>query len=63
MTEGKAGEKAAIRILIDGLPSSPGGVGPVIRLLEKRRLIKEKWEDRKAKREKKNEKPGDDPAA
>ena len=49
MTEREAREKAAIRIMIEGVPSSPGGVGPVIRLLNKRRLIKEKWEQRRAR--------------
>jgi len=48
MTEREAREKAAIRIMIEGVPSSPGGVGPVIRLLNKRRLIKEKWQQRRA---------------
>lgn len=63
MTEREAREKSAIRILIEGLPGSPGGVGPVIRVMEKRQLIKEKWEARKMKRAKQNEKPGDNPAA
>lgn len=43
MTEREAEKRAAIRIMIEGVASSPGGVGPVIRLINKRRLIKEKW--------------------
>jgi len=50
MSEREAREKATIRIMIEGVPSSPGGVGPVIRLINKRRLIKEKWEQRRASR-------------
>lgn len=49
-SEREAREKAAIRILIQGLPGSPGGVGPVVRLVDKRRLVKEKWEQRKQRR-------------
>lgn len=63
MSEREAREKVAIRVLIEGLPDSPGGVGPVIRLLRKRRLIKEKWEQRRASRAKTQEKPEDPPAA
>ncbi len=63
MSEREAREKVAIRVLIEGLPDSPGGVGPVIRLLRKRRLIKEKWEQRRANRANMKEKPEDIPAA
>jgi len=44
-TEGEARQLAAIRVMIYGLPSSPGGVGPALRLLERDR--KEAEERRK----------------
>jgi len=63
MTEREARELAALRVLIHGLPGSPGGVGPVTRLIEKRRLVKERWEQRCAKRITQQGKPGEPPAA
>jgi hypothetical protein len=36
-TEGEARQIAAIRVMIYGLPNSPGGVGPAQRLIEQER--------------------------